>query len=179
MAEQDNNAPHRVHNPFDAPAPKNGGGFLIGLALALALNAGLIFWVAQSKFAIKEKLFEDEKLDTQLIKPPPPPVRARPPAPIADAPPAPVILPVPPTPKRVETTAPPVIAPPSPPTPPPPSVITRPDWARKPGSDDMARFYPDRASRLEKSGRVQMKCRVRANGTLESCSILSEDPGDF
>jgi protein TonB len=73
MAEHENDAPHRVHNPFDAPAPKNGGGFMVGLALALALNAGLIFWVAKSRFEIKEKLFEDEKLDTQLIKPPPPP----------------------------------------------------------------------------------------------------------
>ena len=57
MAEQEKTAPHRVHNPFDAPAPKNGGGFLIGLALALALNAGLIFWVAKSRFEIKQKAF--------------------------------------------------------------------------------------------------------------------------
>ena len=43
----------------------------------------------------------------------------------------------------------------------------------------MARFYPDRASRLEKSGRVVMNCRVKANGTLEACSVVSEDPADF
>ncbi|MBI5942468.1 MAG: hypothetical protein HY859_18830, partial [Caulobacterales bacterium] len=68
MAEQENNAPHRVHNPFDAPTPKNRGGFLVGLAIAVALNAGVIYWVAQSKFQIKEQRFDDEKIDTELIK---------------------------------------------------------------------------------------------------------------
>lgn len=43
----------------------------------------------------------------------------------------------------------------------------------------MARFYPDRAARLEKSGRVTLSCRVKANGTLEACSVTSEDPTDF
>jgi len=95
------------------------------------------------------------------------------------APPPP--LQVPPVEKkdRVETTAPPVIAPPSPPTPPRPSIISNPDWSRRPDAGDLARFYPDRAQRLEREGRATIVCRVKANGTLEACEVVSEDPPDM
>ena len=91
-------------------------------------------------------------------------------------------LPIPPVEKRVETTAPPVIsqAPPVPTNPPArASVVTRPDWARKPSGDDMARYYPDRAQRMEVSGRATISCTVTAKGTLEGCSVVSESPADM
>jgi protein TonB len=43
----------------------------------------------------------------------------------------------------------------------------------------MARYYPDRAQRLEKSGNVTMQCTVTAKGSVSGCSVLSEDPTDF
>jgi protein TonB len=99
---------------------------------------------------------------------PPPDVRAPPP------------LPIPPVEKRVETPAPPVItqAPPAP-APPRPSVITNPDWLRKPSGDDLARFYPDRAQRTETNGQATISCSVTASGTLTNCSIVSETPADY
>ena len=84
---------------------------------------------------------------------------------------APVEAPKPPPP------APPVVAAPAPP-PPRPSVITRPDWVRIPSAEEMARYYPDRALRMEVAGRVTMSCTVNANGTVAGCSIVAEDPGD-
>ena len=43
----------------------------------------------------------------------------------------------------------------------------------------MNRYYPDRASRMEVEGRATLSCTVNARGTLEGCSILSEDPADM
>lgn len=83
-------------------------------------------------------------------------------------------LPVPPVEKRIEEPKPPAPAP----TPPRPSVITNPDWARRPSGDDIARYYPDRAMRMNVEGRATISCSVTAKGTLESCDIVSEDPAD-
>ena len=62
--------------------------------------------------------------------------------------------------------------------PPRPSVIQRPDWARKPSGEDIARYYPDRAMRMNVEGRVTLSCSVTAKGTLDGCSVVSEDPAD-
>ncbi|HEX7757954.1 MAG TPA: energy transducer TonB, partial [Caulobacteraceae bacterium] len=62
--------------------------------------------------------------------------------------------------------------------PPRPSVITRPDWLRMPSGDDVNRYYPDRAQRMEISGRATLNCTVSAKGTVEGCSVVSEDPAD-
>ena len=35
-------------------------------------------------------------------------------------------------------------------------MITNPDWARKPSGEDIARYYPDRAQRMEVEGRVTL-----------------------
>lgn len=58
----------------------------------------------------------------------------------------------------------------------PSPLITRPDWVRKPSSDDMARFYPDRASRNGIHGKTAMTCRVTSRGSLTACEIVSETP---
>jgi len=57
-------------------------------------------------------------------------------------------------------------------------VITTPDWIRKPTGDDINQYYPDRAQRMEVSGRATISCTVTASGTLSGCSVSSEDPGD-
>ena len=95
-----------------------------------------------------------------------------------DVPPPPPLN-IPPVEHRVENPQPPIIAPPAPPAPPRPSIITSPDWARMPNAEDLARFYPDRAQRLEREGRAVIECQVTASGTLTSCSILSENPPDM
>ena len=55
-------------------------------------------------------------------------------------------------------------------------VITRPTWDRLPTGDDLARYYPERAQRLEVEGRVVMVCRVKATGDLVACEVVSETP---
>jgi protein TonB len=111
-----------------------------------------------------------------LVKPPPPPpVQPRPPvAPPPDiAPPPPLALP--PVEKPIQ--APPPPAPP-PAAPPPPHVatITNPDWLRKPSGEDLAQYFPPRAMDLGKEGKVMIKCVVKANGTLDNCTVTSEEP---
>ncbi|MDQ2860428.1 MAG: energy transducer TonB [Pseudomonadota bacterium] len=74
--------------------------------------------------------------------------------------------------------APPVIAAPVKEPPPRPTVISNPDWLRKPNGDDFQKFYPERADRLQIGGRAEISCVVTAQGTLDSCSVVSEDPSD-
>jgi protein TonB len=57
-------------------------------------------------------------------------------------------------------------------------VITQPDWLRKPTAEDMARYYPDRAQRMNIEGRATISCTVTAQGTLTSCSVAEEEPAE-
>ena len=75
--------------------------------------------------------------------------------------------------------APPTQDPPPAPPPPRPAVITNPDWVRRPSGEDLARYFPDRASRNSISGRATINCQVTASGGLEGCSVVSEDPADY
>jgi protein TonB len=43
----------------------------------------------------------------------------------------------------------------------------------------MARYYPDRAQRMSVEGRANLSCTVTSKGTLEGCSVVSEDPADY
>lgn len=43
----------------------------------------------------------------------------------------------------------------------------------------MARYYPDRAQRMEVSGKATISCTVTAKGTLEACFVVSESPADM
>ena len=102
----------------------------------------------------------------------------------------PVIVPSPPPPpaftaappgSRREYTGPPVILPgppppPAPPVPPGSRPITNPQWLLKPTTADFTRLYPPRAREHGVSGRATLECRVRGQGTLTACSVLSESP---
>jgi protein TonB len=57
-------------------------------------------------------------------------------------------------------------------------VITQPDWARKPNAEDMSKYYPERASRMQIEGSATISCTVSARGTLESCSVTAETPSE-
>jgi protein TonB len=57
-------------------------------------------------------------------------------------------------------------------------VITQPDWVRRPSAEDLERYYPERAQRMNVEGRASISCTVDARGTLQSCSVTSEEPAD-
>lgn len=54
-----------------------------------------------------------------------------------------------------------------------------PDWAGRPSGDDVARFYPERAQRLEMEGRVVLLCNVEIDGYLSGCQVTQETPLDL
>jgi protein TonB len=56
------------------------------------------------------------------------------------------------------------------------SVITQPDWSRKPDAEALARYYPERAQRMSIEGTATISCTVNARGTLDNCSVVSENP---
>ncbi len=66
-------------------------------------------------------------------------------------------------------------------TPPPTKekTIVRPDWLSRPDARAMAQYYPERAQRLGKSGSATINCTVAANGTISSCSVVSETPDNY
>jgi TonB family protein len=59
------------------------------------------------------------------------------------------------------------------------AVITRPDWASRPTAQRVAEYYPLAAQGARVSGRAEIRCRVLASGSLESCSVLDESPAGF
>ncbi len=56
------------------------------------------------------------------------------------------------------------------------SVIKNPAWAKEPTGDDIARYFPDRAQRMEVAGRAVIACMVTAKLTLDGCTVVSETP---
>jgi len=42
-----------------------------------------------------------------------------------------------------------------------------------------ARYYPLKAQRLNKDGRVVLECKALASGVLTACSVISEDPPGY
>lgn len=57
-----------------------------------------------------------------------------------------------------------------------PSVITEPQWLRRPSAEDLDAFVPDEARAQLVSGVASMQCDVAANGRLENCFVHSEAP---
>ena len=60
-----------------------------------------------------------------------------------------------------------------------PTIVTHPDWIRKPNSDDIQRYYPERAIRMNVGGSATLDCEVDVSGSLDGCRVTSEDPGDM
>ena len=56
------------------------------------------------------------------------------------------------------------------------SVITNPDWLRKPTGEEMMALYPQAAADNGVEGRALIRCTVNARGSLEGCYVMSEDP---
>lgn len=58
----------------------------------------------------------------------------------------------------------------------PGSVVTNPDWLRRPSGADMAGAYPSNAARLGVGGDVVIECLVARDGQVEDCVVVSETP---
>jgi TonB family protein len=57
-----------------------------------------------------------------------------------------------------------------------PSVITMPDWLRRPTGDELEHFYPRVASQLEIQGSARIACVVDGDGGLFACEVQAEQP---
>jgi protein TonB len=53
------------------------------------------------------------------------------------------------------------------------------EWVTRPSADEAARYYPDRAQRMDVSGRAVLDCRLTMAGKLEDCRAISEYPADY
>jgi protein TonB len=189
-------APAHRHDPLwnegraTGPRPRWAN---LAIGLSLAAHAGLVWYVYESKFAPHYKVYADTAIQAQLVPldrsrtPPPeppkqPPVQRDPPPKhelnlhVPDLPPS-FALPDIPSFSIPDPPAPEPLAPePARPT---PRVIANPNWASRPNAEDMARYYPERAQRLGKSGGVVLECQVTAKGAVAGCAVLSEDPAEF
>jgi len=61
----------------------------------------------------------------------------------------------------------------------PPNIIVNPSWRRRPGPDDMRKFYPATARREDVSGKAVVECVVLATGWLTQCVVASEEPSGY
>jgi len=59
-----------------------------------------------------------------------------------------------------------------------PSIITQPDWLRRPVAEDMANYYPKAAAAANIEGKATLHCRVTEAGALSDCTVSEEDPLD-
>lgn len=185
----------RQSTPFDFVAPKRRMSRRTSLVIAgsLGLHALVAAYLAMMQFAPPKPtpvtdappiIVDIGPLPKTPPPPPPdkpvkrvvsprPPVLTDSPLPVAPTPLQPVIDPAPTPPGRV------VADPPTPVAPPRPLVIGAPTWLKKPGGDEMARFYPDRAVRMEVEGKAIISCEVTDAGAVSGCRVVSESPDDM
>ena len=170
--------------------PRSGRSPAVTAAIALSVivHGGLAAYLAVKTWTPPEPeaLPEGPIITVETWTPPPPPPKpeaqpqdrpASPRPPVAldlpFTPPAPIPLPPVPTPAPAE---PPTTL--APPTPAPPAVIVAPNWLKRPGPSEFARFYPDSAQRRGVGGAATISCQVSAAGSLSGCSIARESPAD-
>jgi periplasmic protein TonB len=180
------------HSPFDAPrSRRSSSAVTLAIGVSVAVHAAVGAFLAFQKFKPPTRvdapeeiiIVETVKLKREDPPKPPPPkpevkqqVKVRPPAPIAD----PQSLRIPPLPVE-PTPEPPVklatIEPPAPP-PPPVKTIVRPEWLKRPGADEYARFYPESAIRRGMEGAATLTCAVTARGDVTACRVAAESPAN-
>jgi len=57
-----------------------------------------------------------------------------------------------------------------------PTTIVNPDWEQKPSGNEAAQYYPELAQRTGIEGRATVSCLVQADGSLNDCELVSEEP---
>ncbi len=60
-----------------------------------------------------------------------------------------------------------------------PKVIIGPEWLAKPNVNQFKQYYPELADRSDKTGEAIIQCAVKADGALQSCTIISETPEEY
>lgn len=184
--------PASATGDLSAPRRPRPKGVTAAITVSIGVHVAVGVYLATQTFMAPEAPPVPAQPHTivEIFTPPPKPVPDEPkPPPVATprksltppidlpAPPIRTIVPEDP-PQRQEVAT--VIGPPTPPAPPadPPAVkvVTAPNWLRRPGAKEFARYYPDRAARMGTSGLARMSCQVAANGQVRYCRIVSEDP---
>jgi protein TonB len=163
----------------------------VAILLSLGFHGGVAIYLAMMQFAPAAEPAEEPSgppITVVTMKPDKPPspeprVKLHKGPPTAVAPPVAPIQ-ADPAPVESEPAVGPVSTfdPPSDPPQPPPvaaSVIRNADWVRRPGAEELARFYPDRAVRLQVQGRAVISCGVTSTGAVSGCQVVSETPGDM
>jgi protein TonB len=177
-------------SPFDNPRRKTPSPAVIAAAsVSIGAHVALAALLAVQRFVtpvlqpVTERIIEAPLVRFPDKPPPPAKPRDRPPIPIrAPADPDLTVaeLPVAPVPLPPPDPGPMILAPPQPPTPvpaPTPQPI-KPDWLRKPGSSEFARFYPEAALRRSLEGGATLSCTVTAKGEVSACQVVDEAPAD-
>lgn len=168
-------------------------GLVVAVSLAAHGVVAAYLAVMQFKPPMIPQTPESPPMEVEFL-----PVRKEPPPPQPDAPeprpaldvhvpsPSPTPVPVAPVPLPPVPMDPPQpvgpiarLDPPAPPSPPAMRDVRNPTWLTKPGADEMARFYPDRAVRLERTGDATIACQVTADGAVAPCRVVSETPAGF
>lgn len=182
--------------PFDAEPRSRKVSATTGLVIAASLGAhGLVAaYLAVMQFKAPEiaEPPATPPIGVEIVplpKDPPPPAESAkpestPPLHIPDPSPVPQTiapLPVPPIPIEVPQLIGPIakLDPPAIPTPPADPIIRNPAWVARPGADEMARFYPDKAMRVSKTGDATIACQVTAAGAVSPCRVVSETPDGY
>jgi len=57
-----------------------------------------------------------------------------------------------------------------------PSIITQPDWLKRPDAALMERYYPRDATKYGLEGAALIACKVATTGYLEGCAVTQESP---
>jgi protein TonB len=182
--------------PFDfAPRAKRlSPRTTLVLGVSLGLHALVAAYLAMMQFAPPKAPEALPDPPSILIytppKPPPPPPPKTPqtvqppvlhPPTVNLLPPTVPTLPVDPVPADPPRAPGPVadLTPVAPPQPVAVPEVRNPTWLKKPGGDEMARFYPDRAVRMEQEGKATISCEVTDAGAVSACRIASETPADM
>lgn len=181
--------------PFAAgpalPRLRKSPAVTAAIALSVIVHGGLAAYLAVKTWTPPEiePLPEGPiiNVETVTLTPKPTPVIAEQPprvvtprvsAPVDSSMSTPTPIPMAPAPGPAPTEPPTTIAPPAPPAPVAAPVIVAPNWLKRPGAREFARFYPDSAVRREVGGMAVISCQVSAAGALSGCSVVRENPGD-
>jgi protein TonB len=159
---------------------------------SLAAHAAVVAYLATMQFAPPKPVVAEDPIivgpiiDLPPKAPPKAPDSLKPRVPlhvptISES--APPVSPLPVEPVRVDPT--PDIGPiakfdvPQDIVPPRDRVVRNPNWLARPGGDEMARYYPDRAMRMGATGQAAISCQVTAAGSVAGCKVVSETPDDM
>ena len=182
-----------------APRGKPSKAMFAALVVVSAAHAGLFAYLAYQKFVMPAAV--DPGPPVIRLEPWTPPLPPPPPKPAPDIPKPQQSNPIQPRetlptnqtevkpfeiakaePSPIQGEGPPTLPgdPPSAGEPPVirPTIITRPNWLKKPGASEFSRFYPESAMRRGVGGGATLNCSVAANGAIQACSVVDENPAE-